>query len=188
MARHLRRLFDHGKRRQRADTQFASGDSDPPHLAAELAQADELARTIHPRLHHEHQSRSTGDRPHRGIIGINLRDRLFDGGRLHELERGHGAASAPGANAASNRSLNCCSISRALARNTGSPMLPSIPVSVASIMSRTSVRVPSSRSLAYAVAVSRPTTPIGVPSMRASISCGGTSLVISTPILNVKRM
>ena len=134
-ARDLGRALDHRQRRHGADDELAAGsDGDPRVLLAELAQADQSGRPEHARLHHQHQRGAAGDRPHRRVVGIEQCDGLAQRARLEQLERRHGAGSeAAPAKAARSRCANCRSISLALARSTGWPRLPSLPVSAASI-------------------------------------------------------
>ena len=113
-----------------------SAPSSPDSIARQrrdIAQADQPRRLEHARLHHQHQRGAAGDRTHRGIVGIEQRDRLAQRSRLRKLERRHGAAPAGLAwNAALMRAANCFSISLAFDRSTGWPRLPSLPVSAAS--------------------------------------------------------
>ena len=131
----LGRALDHRERRHGADREIAvRRGRDAREPVAGLAQAHEPGRAEHAGLHHQHQRGAAGDRPHRRIVRIEQRDGLGQRGRFQELERGHCAApDAAGANAARSRSANCRSISLALARSTGWPRLPSLPVSAASI-------------------------------------------------------
>ena len=130
----FRRVFDHGERRERADAQSIAIGCDAAEAAVKLAQTDEPARLEHAGLHHQHQRGAAGDRPHGRIVRIDGGDGVFQRRRLDQFERRHGAASAlPPAKAACRFLLNCFSISRALARSTGSPIEPSLPVMVASM-------------------------------------------------------
>ena len=109
MARDLGRMLERGERRERPDSQLAG-------------------------LHHQHQRGAAGDRPHVGIVWVDQRNRFLKRTRLNQIERRHGAAPGPLlAKAAVSRAINCFSISFAFALSTGCPMLPSFPVSVASI-------------------------------------------------------
>src|ERR1019366_9222590 len=79
------------------------------------AQADQPGGTEHAGLHHQHQGGATGDRAHGRIIGIEQPDGLRERGGLLQLERDHGAASAPlRSKAACSRAANWRSISLAL--------------------------------------------------------------------------
>src|ERR1019366_543626 len=101
---------------------------------AQFAQAYQSARPEHAGLHHQHQRGAAGDRSHLWIVRIDVRNSLLERGRLDQFERRHGAAPGPPlAKAAVSRAVNFFSISFAFALSTGCPMLPSFPVSVASI-------------------------------------------------------
>src|SRR6185437_2818529 len=184
------RMLKHGKRRECADGEAAvTRGCNLREAGAELAQAHETPRPEDAGFHHQHQCRAAGNGAHVRIIRVDEGNGLLERSRLRKLERGHTVALAPpGAKAATIRSPNCRSISLAFALSTDCPMLPSFPVMVASIAYR--IRVPplSSESLVVAVAVSRPTTPIGMPSTLASIVSGGETRLISTVTLKVNRM
>src|SRR5262249_22025941 len=133
-------------------------------------------------LHHQHQRGAAAERAHRGVVGVEQPERLLERRGLSQFEGRH--PFPPDANAARKRSVNFFSISLALARSTGWPMLPSLPASVESIEYAITVWSPASVRCVREVAVSRPTTPIGVPSTLASMMSGGASRVTSTVTLN----
>ena len=89
-ARHLGRALDLRQRRHRADGERAIGPrGDARILRAQLAQADEPRRPEYAGFHHQHQGGAAGDRPHRGIVGIEQRDGFAQRGRFSKFERGH---------------------------------------------------------------------------------------------------
>ena len=67
-------------------------------------------------------------------------------------------------------------------------MLPSLPVMLASIEYFTTVSLPASERSVVETAVKRPTTPIGAPSIFASMRSGGAILVTSTLTLKLNFM
>src|SRR4029079_9076576 len=86
-------------------------------------------------LHHQHQRGAAGDRPPRRIVGVEQLARRRERGGFGEFERDHRASGAACAgvscaNAARSRLANSFSMSLALERSTGWPMLPSLPASV----------------------------------------------------------
>src|SRR5262249_5318537 len=188
-ARHFRRTLDHRERRHGADGERAVLSRRYARISCgELAQAHQSRGTKYARLHHQHQRGAAGDRPHGGILGVEQCDGFIQRSGLNEFERGHVVVSdvdLESANAARMRSAKSRSISLALARSTGWPRLPSLPVSAASISYLTLVPPSSSISLVSERAVSRPTIPSGVPSILASISRGGSARATSTATLNL---
>src|SRR5262249_42270314 len=146
-------------------------------------------RAEHAGLHHQHQRGAAGDRPHGAVLGVEKRNRLLERARLGKLEWNHRAApAARPAKAAPHLGTNCRSISLALERITGWPMLPSLPVRAASISYCTRVASSSSVSVVSEVALKRPTMPYGVPSIFAAITCGGSTRVTSTETSNLNLM
>ena len=135
--RHLGRTLDHRERGHGADGERAilpRRDARIPR--GKLAQAHQSPGTKYARLHHQHVRGAAGDRPHGGILGVEQSDGFIQRSGLNEFERSHVAVSDvdwESANAARMRSAKSRSISLALARSTGWPRLPSLPVSAASI-------------------------------------------------------
>src|SRR5581483_10703329 len=126
-------MFERAQRRHRADAQPAAARRDAGVPALDAAQADELLRPEHAGLHHQHQSGAAGEGTHGRIIRVEQLDRLMKRFRFGEIERDHVILyDAAVASFSRSRLENSFSMSLALERNTGWPMLPSLPASVAS--------------------------------------------------------
>src|SRR5262249_36358096 len=178
--------FERAERRERAEPQAAVGGKRNLIRPGDAAQRDQPGGMKHTGLHHQHERGAAGDRPHGFVGAVEQRNRLFERARLGQFEWDHRAAStARAAKAAESFSTKCRSISLALERITGWPRLPSLPVSAASISYCTRVDSFSCVSVVREVALSRPTMPCGVPSILASIVCGGSTFVTSTATSNL---
>src|SRR5690606_23541069 len=151
----------------------------------DAAQADQPCRLEHRGFHHQHQRGAAAANAHRLVAGIQQFDRRLQRPRLRQLKRVH---AAPCAEAAPRFFANCISMPFALALSTGCPMLPSLPVSAVSISCWIVVPPAESLSRVDDVAVKRPTSPIGAPSIFAAIRSGAVISVNSTVTLNLKVM
>ena len=128
---HVGRALQRAERRHRADAKPVGVGRDAGILALDLAQADELFRIEHAGLHHQHQRGAAGDRAHRS--GRPGSSSLIAAASEVGSARSNGIIYPPArtcANAARSRAANCFSMSLALERSTGWPMLPSLPASV----------------------------------------------------------
>ncbi len=127
----LRRPFELRQRRHRANGETAAAVSaHAAQCAVQPAKADQPHGLEQARLHHQHQRRSSGDRPHPGVFRIEEGNGLLDGCRLDQLEMLHVDDSAPPRSISAFRlSPNWRAILALVARRTGWPRLPSLPVS-----------------------------------------------------------
>src|SRR5215471_9962314 len=191
--RDLGRAFDVGEWRQGADHQAAIRRGRNARQSRDFAQTDQPGWVKHAGFHHQHQGGAAADGTHRPVVGIEEAQGLVDGRGFGKLERRHEVTPDVSvgngrAKAASIFSANFRSISLALDLSTGWPMLPSLPVMLASIVYLTSVSLPASMRSVVDTAIKRPTMPSGVPSILASIRSGGDSRVTSTLTLKLNFM
>ena len=99
-----------------------------------MTEAYQQARREHGGLHHQHQGSAAGEGAHRAVVGVEQGNGFGKRAWFGEFEGVHAVApEAEGANAAAMALANCRSISLAFDFMTGWPILPSLPVSEASI-------------------------------------------------------